>query len=331
MAFNFSGITKTVQNFVSRPGNSNGQGSVFDLLDPSKARLSIAKLFKGGSPSPGARNLNVAFRNNQGTATTAESDWRVRLSLAEQASIFYKDPTQFSNSIMEPLLATNGMIFPYTPSISVSHIANYQSQALTHSNYAQQFYSNSEVSDITITGDFTVQNADEGRYLVAAIYFLRSCTKMFFGKDELAGNPPPIIFLDGYGSHYFPHVPCVVSNFTHTMDGNVDYIEIPVKTTKLEEVELQPDTNNFGSVQNAQYVPQLLNSSGNGTTTGNEKATNTTTGFNTLTTTTRVPTSSQISVTLKPVYSRDNIHRNFNLGDFSKGRLLGNKARGGFL
>lgn len=328
MAFNFSGITKTVQSFVSRPGNANGGGSVFDLLDPSKARLSIAKLFKGGAPGPATRNLNVAFRNSQGVATTSESDWRVRLSLADQANILYKDPTQTTNSILDPLLGTNGLIFPYTPTISVSHVANYQSQGLTHSNYAQHFYSNSEVSDIAISGEFTVQNADEGRYLMAAIYFLRSCTKMFFGQDDLAGNPPPIIFLDGYGSHYFPHIPCVVSNFTHTMDSNVDYIEVPIKTTKLEEIEAVPDQTNFGSVQNAEFVPTLLKS-GAGNSTKLAKTTKL--GFNTLTTTTRMPTSSQISVTLKPVYSRKNIHENFTLSDFSKGKLLGGKDRGGFL
>lgn len=329
MAFNFSGITKSIQNFVSRPSSSGQSGSVFDLLDPSKARLGIANLFKGGGSTPGNRNLNIGFANSQGAANSSESDWRVRLSLADAASILYKDPTQTTNSIMEPLLSTNGMIFPYTPQISVSHLANYQSQGLTHSNYAQHFYTNSEVSEISISGEFTVQNADEGRYLIAVIYFLRSCTKMFFGKDAEAGNPPPIIFLDGYGSHYFPHVPVVVSNFTHTMGSDVDYIEIPVKTTKLEEVEQKPDVNNYGSVQNAEYVPELLRS-GAGTTTKAERAT-TKLAFNTLTTKTRVPTTSTVSVTLKPVYSRTNIHENFTLGDFSKGRLLGTKDRGGFL
>jgi hypothetical protein len=43
----------------------------------------------------------------------------------------------------------------------------------------------------------------------------------------------------------------------------------------------------------------------------------------------RLPTTSQITVTVQPVYSRSNIHNNMNLVDFSKGKLLANN--GGFL
>jgi hypothetical protein len=41
----------------------------------------------------------------------------------------------------------------------------------------------------TVSGDFPVQNAEDARYWVGALHFLRSVTKMFFGKCPMAGQP----------------------------------------------------------------------------------------------------------------------------------------------
>ena len=46
---------------------------------------------------------------------------------------------------------------------------------------------------------------------------------------------------------------------------------------------------------------------------------------------TRMPTHSQISVTLQPIYSRRNIAQNFNMDDFVSGRLMGGTGPGGFI
>jgi hypothetical protein len=230
---------------------------------------------------------------------------------------------------MDPLKETNGVVWPYTPQISVTHSANYSTAQLTHSNYPSHFYNYSEVNDITITGDFTVQSADEGQYLLAAIYFFRSATKMFFGQGANVGNPPPIVFLDGYGSHYFPHVPCVISSFTHTLPQEVDYVQIPISSTTLSDVPFAPGTDNLGSVnlsaEEQQYVPSMLKSSAPASTT--------TMAYKTLTTSTRLPTQSSITVMLKPVYSRKNVHDRFDLNKFASGGLLAdpNKGLGGFL
>jgi hypothetical protein len=47
----------------------------------------------------------------------------------------------------------------------------------------------------------------------------------------------------------------------------------------------------------------------------------------------RLPTSSTITVTLQPVYSRKNISENFNLTDYASGFTVrgGNSTRGGFI
>ncbi len=330
----FSSIAKSATNFTqgSVPKSS---GTAFDLLDPSNARRAISGLIPGGLAGISKLIPNIGFLGGMfgGQAAAAgEDDWRVRVSLADNAKIFYKDPTTNYNTIMSPLIETNGVIWPYTPQISVQHIANYSSQQLTHSNYSAHYYNNSDVADITVSGDFTVQSVEEGQYLMAAIYFFRAATKMFFGQGANAGNPPPILFLDGYGSHYFPHVPCVVTNFTHNLDKEVDYIQIPVSQTTLTDITVSAPDNQNGAVSyldngglDANNFPSLLKSNKMGPTTTQQ--------YNTITSTTRVPTASQVSVTLRPVYSRQNLHNRFNLDDFAQGKLIGDKKNGygGFL
>jgi hypothetical protein len=219
--------------------------SALNLLDPSKARLSIAGLLTGGSRTNRNQVTNIGFNKS---GSIGSDDWRVRVSLADSARYFYNNQDR---GILAPLFTgstnNNGVIFPYTPQIQVQHTARYGSTKLTHSNYDSYFYEGSEVQAITITGEFTVQNTTEADYLLAAVYFFRACTKMWFGQGERAGNPPPLVYLDGYGAHYFPHVSCVITNFSHTMPQDVDYVETVVNggatrlpTTSSMSVTLQP-------------------------------------------------------------------------------------------
>lgn len=337
MAFDFSSVVKSAGGFVSKTVNK-AAGSAFDILDPGNARRAISGLLPGGLGGSSKAMPNIGFADAMsggGATAPAEDDWRVRISLADKASIFYKDPTMQNNAIMGPLKETNGVIFPYTPSITISHLATYTSQQLTHSNYAAQSYSSSDVSEIVITGDFTVQSPEEGQYLMAAIYFFRSATKMFFGQGANAGNPPPIVFLDGYGSHYFPHVPCVITNFSHVLPNEVDYVQVPITNTKLEETDVPAAGPNSG--------PSLYDDGAGGLTAnlgavapnfGSKKAalskdnTYKQTQLKSITTSTRVPTVSSISITLKTIYSRKNLHDRFDLGKFASGELLADKDKG---
>ena len=209
-------------------------GALPSILDPSGSRLSIANLMKGGGSRAATAaaaaqgevlvNFESSRSDSSGNQTEIDSDWRVRIGVSPSSGIFY---TGGDSGIMNPLSATGGVIFPYTPSITTSYTAGYSSQKTTHSNYPAFFYENSEVSAIQLAGDFTVQSIEEGQYLLASIYFFRASTKMFFGGGSHPGNPPPILFLDGYGTHYFPHVPCLLTSFQHTMSPDVDYMEIP--------------------------------------------------------------------------------------------------------
>ena len=310
--------------------NFGGSNTAFDLLNPSRARNAISGLLPGGISSMSKSTPNIGFQSMSGTngaTAAAEDDWRVRVSLSPNAKLFYQDITQGNNTIMHPLIETNGVIWPYTPSITVSHAANYLSTPLTHSNYPAHFYNNSEVQDIQISGDFTVQNMEDGQYLMAAVYFFRSATKMFFGQGSNAGNPPPIVFLDGYGSHYFPHVPCVVTNFTHVLSNDVDYIQVPISQTVLDTSPVDPNRSVNLTPEEQKYVPSLLVSNTQATTPSTQ-ATVRNSRTKSITTSTRVPTISTVTVSLRPMYSRSNLHNRFNLDDFAAGKLVADQQNG---
>ena len=79
-------------------------------------------------------------------------DWRVRLSM----------PFKFRYSpVLDPLKETNGLIWPYTPQIYVTHSAAYTPIKPVHSNYPFFAYQNSQVDQFSITGDFLVENQFE--------------------------------------------------------------------------------------------------------------------------------------------------------------------------
>jgi hypothetical protein len=263
--------------------------SVTNILDPSGVRKQISGLANGGIQSLLTGKTPDVVINSQSANTQASAkDWRVKLSLPAKSGLSYD-----TNPLLNVLTNTGGLVFPYTPTVSVTHTARYQEQALTHSNYKNYFYEGSGVEAINIVGDFTVQNHAEALYVLAAIYFLRSCTKMFWGKDDFAGNPPPILYLDGYGDYYFPHVTCVVTSFQHTMPADTDYIEVQYSQGN--------NTKTLGTSVAGTASKQVA----------------------------RIPLNSQINVTVQPVYSRKNIANNMSLEQFSRGQLLA--GNGGFL
>ena len=333
MAFNLTGLFNRSGGSIPSQTTGGGSNTVYDLLNPSNARKAISGLLSGGMSSNPKAEPAIGFQNSAGgsASSASEDDWRVRISLSAGSRIFYQDPSVMSNAIMFPLLETNGVIFPHTPTVALNHVANYGSQPLTHSNYAAHFYNSSEVSDITVTGDFTVQSAADGQYLMAAIYFFRAATKMFFGQGDNVGNPPPIVFLDGYGSHYLPHVPCVITSFAHTMPPEVDYVQVPISRSVLDT---SPTPANQGvqlSEAEKQFVNPALYSKNQATTASTLSRTQT--KNKDITTTTRVPTASSITLTLKPMYSRKNLHERFDLTKFAQGQLLqdNDKGYGGFI
>lgn len=124
-----------------------------------------------------------------------------------------------------------GIIFPYTPQISVEHKAEYTAQTPLHSNYALNFYKNSMVSDISIQAVFTVQNDLDANNYLATVHLLRALTKGRFGNgDTFAGSPPPVCRLHAYGQYMLDNTPVVISSFKQDLAIEVDYYYLSTKT-----------------------------------------------------------------------------------------------------
>ena len=252
-----------------------------------------------------------------------DGDWRVKLRLAPGAQYLYRAAQP---GILQPLAVTDGVVFPYTPSIQTAYKANYSSYDLTHSNYRGYFYQGSAVEDIQITGKFTAQDSNEANYLLAVIHFFRSITKMFYGLDSQRGAPPPLVFLQGLGEYQFNLAPCVVAQFNYTLPDSVDYIRAGspnINGTNLLQRRNRQDlpTNTFSSAWSR--IQNVLGAQGIRKGAIPAPPAPPTLGTNRPT---YVPTAMEISITLHPIQSRSQVSKQFSLQQYANGDLL----KGGF-
>jgi hypothetical protein len=114
---------------------------------------------------------------------------------------------------------------------------------------------------------------------------------MFFGNGKYAGNPPPILYLNGYGKYYFNNVPCILTTFNHAMPNEVDYIDVALN---------ESDSYIVKQGDNETTVKSGIINKGPST---------------------RIPVLSQMTVTLQPIYSKQRISE-FDLNEFAKGNLI---------
>jgi hypothetical protein len=153
---------------------------------------------------------------------TAGKDLRVRLKVPGE----YIQPGTPSAGPNNILTNNGGILFPYTPTISVDNKAEYAQQTPLHSNFSQYFYKNSSVGPINMTAKFTVQNEQDGKVLLSVIHLLRALTKMRFGADDQAGSPPPICRFYAYGQYMMYNVPVAITSWKHELPNDVDYVTI---------------------------------------------------------------------------------------------------------
>ena len=260
-------------------------------------------------------------------AIPSASDWRVRLSLAKGSTYLYNAAAGGSDAgILQPLYSTNGVVFPYTPSIEVNYAAKYDPYDLVHSNYRGYFYRSSSVGEIQLKGTFTAQDTTEANYLLAVIHFFRSVTKMFYGQDAQAGTPPPLVYLSGFGQNQFNNHSCVVSNFGYSLPTDVDYIRAGAINNIGFNLENRRDQSSGPGLSGSLgTVSRLLNNllsvgalPGKGPQSNVGQNVNNTTPTNS----TYVPTKMEISVTLLPIQTRSQVSKQFSLKGFANGDLL---------
>jgi hypothetical protein len=297
-----------------------------DAINTDAALVAASNAARSGMDRGLTAAKSIAQMAAETAATTQAKqklDWRVRLALAPAATYLYK--AEFPG-ILAPLAATDGVIFPYTPSISVSYAAHYDSQDLTHSNYKINQYRSSSVEQITIGCDFTAQDTFEANYMLAVIHFFRSVTKMFYGQDKnpINGTPPPLCYLFGLGQFQFDSHPLAITNFNYNLPIDVDYIRSGSATTSsgVSKAGFQTTTNTSSA------VTQRLN--GSKLQAGAQAAPPQFKSALPYTEATYVPTKMSISITAIPIITRADVSNEFSLKDYATGKLLqGSKRQGG--
>ncbi len=295
----FKVIGSAVTNSLRNSFNSTPIGRAVNTVQ------NINRVFTNGNASDFVQfisqgrlgsDLNFGATPVQSFAQTAQlsassdnnsQDWRVRIHLPASPDYFVNSP------ILAPLQTSNqSLVFPTTPQILLSSMANYDTVQPVHTNYPYHVYESSRIEDITISAEFPVENEADGQYWIAAVHFLRSITKMFYGDGPLQGHPPPRVALSGYGNFIFDETPIIVKMFNLDLPNAVDYIQVPINKNSFDS---------FGD-------PNLV-ASGDYC---------------------YVPTLSTLNVTVSPAYSRT-ATKDFNLESFIKGEYVGNKKPGGFI
>jgi hypothetical protein len=292
-----------------------------DFVEPATQASAAQSRAVAAAVANARRQQTITDQNRQ----LNNLDWRVRLSLAANSNYLYNVQNAF---ILNPLKDSNGVIFPYTPTISTSYKANYSPYDLTHSNYRGYFYQNSYTDNVTITATFTAQTTQEADYLLAVIHFFRSVTKMFYGQSPNLGSPPPMCFLTGLGEYQFNNHPVLVTAFNYNLPADVDYIRagssnnMQLNQNQLRNKQVETTNNSLRSVSR---LANALLSSGRSLPKGAVSTVPVPVGPNTENPT-YVPTKMEMSITLLPVQSRQRVSQEFNLQEFANG----NQLKGGF-
>ena len=267
----------------------------------------------------GVKQAQNQPRNSALAQFPVNTDWRVVLRLAPGANYLYAAPDA---GLLQPLKTTNGVVFPYTPSITTAYKANYSEYNLMHSNYRGYFYQNSYTDTVQLNATFTAQSTADAAYVLAVIHFFRSVTKMFYGQDAQRGSPPPLVYLSGLGDYQFNNHPCLVSQFNYSLPADVDYISSGSPNNL--GLNLQPLQNLYSTTLNA-VAPTVTRLATAFLPRGaeNERPAPLQALLNNPT---YVPSKIDIQLSLFPVQSRSAVSKQFSLKNFANGNLL----KGGF-
>ena len=317
-------ISAAQNAFTTIPNVVNTATNIKSALSSAFSSGDVGSLLRSGSIPAGAEAVgDILSAVSAFGGDAAANDWRVRLSIANWSS-FKTSP------VLAPLVQAGGLIFPYTPQIGIQSSAKYAAMSTTHTNYNFQAYQNSDPGSIHIEAPMYVEDATQALYWIAMVHYLRSMTKMFTGSDAKAGNPPPVVYLNGYGNYVFKNIPVVITRMSVSLDAASDYISCNVAGSMASEIASISDQvggladtlgGAFGGLSS--FTGAVSNIAGG---VGQVAGALGTFGLGgSISGTAHVPTKSSFSIDLQPVYSRDSV-RKFSLDRFVTGGYMNNSV-----
>ena len=194
-----------------------------------------------------------------------------------------------ASEVLAPIRRTNGVLFPYTPLMNIQHMVEYMDYDLVHTNYQFGSFSKSRPPQIDVTSVFTAQSDAEAKYMIGAIHFLRTVSKMHFGENTgTPGKPPPVLRFYAYGDLMFKNIPVIIRGFSYDLPNEVDYVEVEIPYSGGKKV---------GSKDSQSGVFR-----------------------------TKVPAIMSVFVTLTVQHRPSDVRTKWNYNDFRKGMLVKNEG-----
>jgi hypothetical protein len=188
-----------------------------------------------------ATTESIAGSGSAGVSSVTDPR-RVRLGAKPKAA----SQIYGSTGLLQPLINTNGLVWPYQPTIAWTQAVNYSASDTVHSIQEFKSFVRNSAPTFGVDGQFSVQNQADGIYCLACIHFLRVVTKMYFGQSINPGTPPPVLEFSAYGQYMFNRLPVIVESFSVSLPADVDYIPIDmanVSNTQVSSILQVPSLN----------------------------------------------------------------------------------------
>jgi len=157
--------------------------------------------------------------------------------------------------VNNPVADMERLEFPYTPQIDYSGDVKYDTYATTHTNYQLYGYTRTENPIISLQCKFSAHTKEHFAMSEYAIRFLRTYTKMNYGrKDPMRGIPPRILRFYALGNPLFHNVPVVINKYSMTFPEDVDYVKAIIspddkvkQTTQIRKTDV-PSNSATGQI-----------------------------------------------------------------------------------
>jgi hypothetical protein len=221
-----------------------------------------------GIAQPTINNAIYGFQNDPGgqTLTADQQSLAQALASANGLSIGYSIQSRSNYSLnglsttgstiyppshpLYPLTLTNGLVFPYNPTISEALGIKYDTVELIHTNESVNAYKGTDNVRISLSDCvWTAETFDMAVYTLGVIHFLRSYSLMDFGRRSGTGRPPSPMWFYAYGQYLYYQVPVLIERVEFSLPIDVDYVGVP-----------NPGTDAYNN-QTLQYsTTQALNS-----------------------------------------------------------------------
>lgn len=203
------------------------------------------------------------------SASTLFSDKVLYALGTEQVTLPFSKDRKFDNFLQAQLGKVGGLIFPYTPKISMSYAVNYETTDIPQSNVQYNSYKNSPPPSIDVTAHFTADEKSQAKHMLSAIWFLQALSKCdvgdgktyYVGKDKTVGGgglPPPILYFNAY-EQMIENIPVVLKSFSFSYQDDIDYVNLIINMENYSRFNVIDDMYFTTNLKNQTSMKTTIN------------------------------------------------------------------------